>query len=86
MIMRSSAGGESGRSPNASHPWNHPQRRLSADASKNPTPKTCKLTMAVTLAEFVAFRTRARRLGKSNSELMRDNFPTELLLPPNDDN
>lgn len=86
MVMRNSAGGESGRSPNASHPWNHPQRRLSADASTNPAPKTCKLTMAVTMAEFQAFRLRARRLGKSHSELMRNNFPAELLLPPAEDN
>ena len=73
--------GDRGRSPKARHPWQHPKRRLSADVPPV-DPRNCKLTIAVTHAEFQAFRTRARRAGKSNSELMRDHFPLWLLQPP----
>jgi hypothetical protein len=86
MVMQNSAGEDRGRSPKANHPWNHPQRRLNAMENSSAAPKTCKLTMAVTLSEFKAFRSQARRLGKSSSELMRDHFPAELLLPPSEDN
>jgi hypothetical protein len=89
LVLQDSAGADRGgdrsRAPKPSHPWNHPQRRILASESTKTTPKTCKLTMAVTLVEFQNFRKLARRLGKSNSELMREHFPKSLLLPPDED-
>lgn len=78
MIMQGPEGDHRRRSPAPNHPWQHPQLRAAASES-SVEPRSCKVTMRVTQAEFHAIRSRAG--ATSVSEFLRLHFPPELFTP-----
>jgi len=78
MIMAVNDGGNRHRSPAASHPWQHPQRRSKAEPSTTEA-RCCKVTMTVTRTELLTIRSRAGSV--SVSEFIRTHFPADLLRP-----
>lgn len=78
MIMQGPEGDHRRRSPAPNHPWQHPQLRAAA-AESSVEPRSCKVTMRVTQAEFHAIRSRAG--ATSVSEFLRQHFPSDLMRP-----